>query len=65
MAALAAVKCVKTDNVFRKLYLRITATRPHKVGMVAVMHKMLIIAHALVKNNEKWQNKMVKKITEN
>ena len=53
------------NNVFRQLYLRITATKPHKVGMVTVMRKMLIIAHALVKNNEKWQNKMVKKITEN
>ena len=61
MAALSAVKCVKADNVFRQLYLRITATKPHKVGIVAVMHKMIIIAHAMVKNNEKWQNKMFKK----
>jgi transposase len=60
MAALSAAKCVKTDNVFRQLYLRITATKPHKVGIVAVMHKMLIIAHSLVKNNEKWENKVIK-----
>ena len=65
MAALSAVKCVKEDNVFRKLYLRITAMKPHKVGMVAVRHKMLIIAHALVKNNEKWKNKLIKNTTEN
>ena len=38
--------------------------KAEKERMVAVMRKMLIIAHALVKNNEKWQNKMVKKITE-
>jgi len=50
----------KADNVFKQLYLRITKTKPHKVGIVAVMHKMLIIAHTLVKNNEKWENKMLK-----
>jgi transposase len=60
MAALAAVMCVKADNVFKQLYLRITAKKPHKVGIVAVMHKMLIIAHSLVKNNQKWKNKMIK-----
>jgi|GEM_PF-3143062 len=53
-AALTAVKCVKADNVFKQLYLRMTAKKPHKVGIVAVMHKMLIIAHSLVKNNQKW-----------
>jgi len=37
-----------------------TAKKPHKVGIVAVMHKMLIIAHSLVKNNQKWKNKMRK-----
>jgi len=37
------VKYVKADNVFKQLYLRITATKPHKVGIVAVMHKMLMI----------------------
>ena len=58
--ALSAVKCVKADNVFKKLYLRIAAKKPHKVGIVAVMHKMLIIAHSLVKNNQKWKNKMLK-----
>jgi transposase len=65
MAALTAVKCVKADNVFKQLYLRITATKPHKVGIVAVMHKMIIIAHALVKNNEKWKNKLIKNNAEN
>jgi len=44
---------VVSDNVFRQLYLRITETKPHKVRIVAVMHKMLVIAHSLVKNNEK------------
>jgi len=55
---------VKADNVFKKLYLRITAKKPHKVGIVAVMHKMLIIAHSLVKNNSKWKNKMLKIVDE-
>ena len=54
MVALAAVKGVKADNVFKRLYLRIAATKPHKVGMVAV------IAHSLVKNSEKWENKLRK-----
>lgn len=63
MAALSAVKCVKADNVFRQLYLRITATKPHKVGIVAVMHKMIIIAHSLVKNNQKWKNTLQEKTT--
>jgi hypothetical protein len=60
LAVLSAAKCVKTDNVFKQLYLRITATKPRKVGIVAVMHKMLIIAQSLVKNNENWENKLLK-----
>ena len=49
MATQSAVKCTKTDNVFKQMYERITAKRPHKVGIIAVAHKMLIIAHSLVK----------------
>jgi len=36
-------------NVFKQLYLRITTTKLHKAGTVAVMHKMLIIARSMVK----------------
>jgi hypothetical protein len=62
MAALSAVKSVKQDNVFKELYARITAGRPHKVGLIAVAHKMLLIAHSLVKNNVHWENKLLPKI---
>lgn len=58
MAALSAVKNVKEDNVLKRLYARIAATRPHKVALTAVAHKMLRIAHALVKNNVHWENKL-------
>ena len=62
MAALSAVKCTKTDNVFKRLYDRIVSKRPHKVGIIAVAHKMLIIAHSLVKNGVKWENKLLQKV---
>ncbi len=58
MAALTAVKSVKANNVFKELYERITSKRPAKVGLIAVAHKMLLIAHALVKNNIQWENKL-------
>jgi transposase len=63
MAAQTVVKRVKEDNVFKKLYERITKTRPHKVGIIAVAHKIMIIAHAMVKKNEKWQNRLSNKFT--
>jgi transposase len=62
MAAHSAVKCTKTDNVFKKLYERITAKKPHKVGLIAVAHKMMLIAHSLIKNNVRWENKLIQKI---
>ena len=62
MAAQSVVKCVKADNVFKQLYLRITKNRPHKVGIIAVAHKILIIAHSLVKNNVRWQNKLIENV---
>lgn len=61
MAALSAVKSVKADNVFKRLYDRVTAKRPHKVGLIAVAHKILLIAHSLVKNNIYWENKLLEK----
>jgi len=60
MAALSAVKCTKSDNVFKRLYDRIVSKKPHKVGIIAVAHKMLIIAHSLVKNCVQWENKHIK-----
>ncbi|MDR0328565.1 MAG: hypothetical protein LBI05_09755 [Planctomycetaceae bacterium] len=53
------VKCVKADNVFKQLYLRITKNCPHKIGIIAVAHKIVIAAHALVKNNVRWQNRLL------
>lgn len=61
MAALSAVKATKTDNVFKQLYERTAAKRPHKVALVAVAHKMLLIAHALVKNSVYWENRLLSK----
>ena len=61
-AALSAVKCTKSDNVFKRLYDRIVSKRPHKVGVIAVAHKMLLIAHLLVKNGVKWKNKLLQTI---
>lgn len=58
MAALSAVKSTKDDNVFKQLYSRITSKRPPKVGLIAVAHKMLLIAHTLVKNEVYWENKL-------
>ncbi len=63
MAALSAVKSVKEDNVFKRLYDRITAKRPPKVGLIAVAHKMLLVAHSLVKNNVYWENQLFKEIS--
>ena len=53
MSAQSVVTCVNADNVFKQFYLRITKKRPHKVGIIAVAHKMLIIAHSMIKNNVK------------
>lgn len=61
MAALSAVKVTKADNVFKQLYARIVAKKPHKVALIAVAHKMLLIAHALVKSNVHWENKLSQK----
>jgi transposase len=61
MAALSAVKCAKKDSVFKQLYLRITKNRPHKVGIIAVAHKMLLIAHAVIKKGVKWENRLLEK----
>ncbi|MDR0328676.1 MAG: hypothetical protein LBI05_10315 [Planctomycetaceae bacterium] len=59
--AAQVVKCVKADNVFKQLYWRITKNRPHKASIIAVAHKIVIAAHALVKNNVRWQNRHLEK----
>jgi hypothetical protein len=37
--------------------------KAHNVAVVAVAHKMLKIAHTLVKNGVEWETKLDKKIT--
>jgi transposase len=59
MAALSAVKNVKEDNIFRKLYQRIMEKKnAHKVAMIAVAHKLLKIAHGIIQKNTNWENKL-------
>jgi hypothetical protein len=55
-AVMAAMYCCKADNVFRKLFKRLTEElrRPFKMAMVAVIHKMVRVVHALIKKGEMW-----------
>ncbi|GHT46633.1 hypothetical protein FACS189454_08080 [Planctomycetales bacterium] len=60
-AVMSAVYHCKNDNVFRQLFKRLTEElkKPFKMAMVAVMHKMLRIVHALIKKGEKWKAQMI------
>lgn len=59
LAANAAVFFTKEDNVFKQMYHRLkTAGKKHKEAIIAVAHKMLKIAHSLLKNQEMWKNKL-------
>jgi transposase len=52
MAAITAVRC---NPVIRSLYDRLTSHgKPHKVAIVACMHKMLIILNTMAKTNTAW-----------
>jgi transposase len=59
-AVMSAVYHCKTDNVFKRLFKRLTEVlkKPFKMAMVAVMHKMVQIVHALLKKEEKWNQQM-------
>jgi transposase len=59
-AVMTAVYRCKEDNVFRQLFKRLTdgLKKPFKMAMVAVMHKMVRVIHALIKNRQKWQYKI-------
>jgi transposase len=53
MAALVATRC---NPVFRDFYRRLlTAGKTKKVALVATMHKLLTVLHALIKQNKPWQ----------
>jgi hypothetical protein len=51
---MAAVYRCKEDNVWRKLFKRLTEEwrKPFKMAMVAVIHKMVRVVHALIKKGE-------------
>ncbi|GHT10292.1 hypothetical protein FACS1894170_02150 [Planctomycetales bacterium] len=55
-AVMSAVYRCKNDNVFRQLFKHLTQglKKPFKMAMIAVMHKMVRIAHALIKKREMW-----------
>jgi hypothetical protein len=56
---LSASGCfVKEDNVFRKLFKRLAEElrKPFKMAMVAVIHKMVRVVHALIKKGEMWNS---------
>ncbi|MDR0609414.1 MAG: IS110 family transposase [Planctomycetaceae bacterium] len=57
-AAIAATLVTKKDNIFKGMYERLTKEmhKPHKVALVAVSHKMIKIAHTLLKNGTKWKS---------
>ncbi|MDR0869325.1 MAG: transposase [Planctomycetaceae bacterium] len=59
-AVMTAVHRCKEDNVFRQLFKRLTVElkKPYKSAMVAVIHKMVRVVHALLKNGTKWENKL-------
>ena len=53
MAALVATRC---NPVFRDFYRRLlTAGKTKKVALVATMHKLLTVLHAMIKQNKPWQ----------
>jgi transposase len=62
-AAMAAIYFTKKNNVFKQMHQHLTKElhKPHKVAVIAVAHKMLKIAHTLVKNGVLWENKINEK----
>ncbi|MDR0869326.1 MAG: IS110 family transposase [Planctomycetaceae bacterium] len=58
-AVRAAIHFTKTDNVFKRMFERLRlAGKSYKSAMIAAAHKMLKIAHALLKSGTKWENKL-------
>jgi transposase len=53
MAALVATRC---NPMFRAFYQRLlTAGKTKKVALIATMHKLLTVLHALIKQHKPWQ----------
>lgn len=58
MAAMAAIRC---NPIVKALYQRmIAAGKPHKVAVVAAIHKMVVSLNAMIRSNQSWRD-----ITEN
>lgn len=56
---MAAETARRWNPVIRALYERLIARgKPHKVAIVACMHKMLIILNSMARNNSRWNPKI-------
>jgi transposase len=56
MAALSATRC---NPHIRPFYERLIASgKPKKVALMACMRKLLLIMHAMVRDNAVWQPEM-------
>jgi hypothetical protein len=58
-AAMAGVNRVKENNIFKQLYNRLLEKGKTKmVALIAVAHKILRIAHYILKNKSPWINNL-------
>jgi transposase len=59
MTAMSIIRMTE-DNVFKALYERLLAKGKAKMmALIAVTHKILTVANALLKKNEMWQNNLI------
>lgn len=60
---MAVMNAVQYNNELKAFYERLKANgKPTKVSQVAVIRKMLIIAHSMYKNNESYSSERYKKV---
>jgi transposase len=52
MAGRSAARCIPH---FKAFYERLTATKPEKVAITAVMRKLIVLANTLIKEDRLWQ----------
>jgi len=53
---MAALSAIRWNPVLRAFYLRLRAAgKPKKVALVAVMHKMLLMLNAMLRDGKPWQ----------
>lgn len=54
---MAATTAIRANAVARSFYQRLkNAGKPHKVALVAVMRKMIVILNAMVRDHRPWEN---------